>query len=95
VNVPARTLSAILDAHGIERVDLLSLEVEGFELAALQGIDFSRHAPRWLLIEARYRDEIDSFLAPHYDVSAELSHHDVLYRRRAESLRNGREHRAA
>ncbi len=83
VSVPAKTLSAILDAHGIERVDLLSLDVEGFELAALAGIDFDRHAPRWMLIEARYREEIDAFLASRYDVAATLSHHDVLYRRKA------------
>jgi FkbM family methyltransferase len=81
--VPARTLSQILDAHRIEQVDLLSLDVEGFELAALQGIDYHRHAPRWMLIEARYRQEIDGFLRPWYDVSAVLSHHDVLYRRKA------------
>lgn len=86
VRVPARTLSAILDAHGIARVDLLSLDVEGFELGALQGIDFGRHAPRWMLVEARYRDEIDGFLSTWYDVAGELSHHDVLYRRKAESL---------
>jgi FkbM family methyltransferase len=83
VDVPAKTLSAILDAHGIERVDLLSLDVEGFELAALAGIDFDRHAPRWMLVEARYRAEIDAFLASRYDVAATLSHHDVLYRRKA------------
>ncbi len=83
VDVPARTLSAILDKHGVERVDLLSLDVEGFELSALAGIDFDRHAPRWMLVEARYRQDVDDFLAPRYDVAAELSHHDVLYRSRA------------
>ncbi|MEX2188421.1 MAG: FkbM family methyltransferase [Pirellulales bacterium] len=83
LSVPARTLSAILDKHAVERVDLLSLDVEGFELAALCGIDFARHAPRWMLVEARYRHEIDEFLASRYDVAAELSHHDVLYRRKA------------
>jgi FkbM family methyltransferase len=83
VDVPAKTLSAILDEHSIEKVDLLSLDVEGFELAALAGIDFDRHAPRWMLVEARYREEIDAFLASRYDVAATLSHHDVLYRRKA------------
>lgn len=95
VRVPARTLSAMLDAHGIARVDVLSLDVEGFELSALQGIDFARHAPRWMLIEARYRDEIDGFLATWYEVAAELSHHDVLYRRKAESPAKSAGQRAA
>jgi FkbM family methyltransferase len=95
VNVPAKTLSQILDAHSVSQVDLLSLDVEGFELAALQGIDYHRHAPRWMLIEARYRQEIDTFLRAWYDVSAVLSHHDVLYRRKANWQSTTREHRAA
>jgi FkbM family methyltransferase len=78
---PARTLSAILDQHRIERVDLLSLDVEGYELNALKGLDLSRHRPRLMLVEARYRDEIDDHLrARDYLPVADLSHHDVLYR---------------
>jgi FkbM family methyltransferase len=79
VSVPARTLSSILDQHGLTQVDLLSLDVEGFELPALQGLDLTRHRPRFLLVEARFRDEIDAYLAPTYQVVDELSHHDVLY----------------
>ncbi len=78
---PARTLSSILDQHGIERVDLFSLDVEGYELNVLKGLDLARHRPRLMLIEARYREEIDAYLrARDYLPIAELSHHDVLYR---------------
>ncbi len=80
ITVPARTLDDILASHGIQHVDLFSLDVEGFELAVLQGLTKVR--PRFLLIEARDRAAIDAHLAPHYDVAAELSHHDVLYRLR-------------
>ncbi len=82
LTVPVKTLSQILDEHRVKHVDLLSLDVEGFELSALKGLDFSRHRPTHMLIEARYRSEIDDFLRPHYDAVAELSHHDVLYRLR-------------
>lgn len=82
VHVPARPLSDILDKHAITHVDLLSLDVEGFELQALQGLDFARHRPTHLLVEARFRDEIDRFLASRYECVADLSHHDVLYRAR-------------
>jgi hypothetical protein len=78
--VPARTLTAVLDSHGIRRVDFLSLDVEGYELEVLKGLDFDRFRPTLMLIEARYREEIDNFLKPRYQPVAELSHHDVLYR---------------
>ena len=82
LEAPARTLTSILRQHGIEHIDLLSLDVEGYELAVLQGLDFFLHKPRLLLIEARYRREIDDYLAPAYEPVALLSHHDVLYRLR-------------
>jgi len=81
VTVPARTLDDILASHRITHIDLFSLDVEGFELQVLQGLTKVR--PRFLLIEARDRAAIDAHLLPNYEVAAELSHHDVLYRLRA------------
>jgi FkbM family methyltransferase len=52
ISVPARTLSSILDEHAIIEVDFLSLDVEGYEILALNGIDFNRHQPKLILIEA-------------------------------------------
>jgi FkbM family methyltransferase len=80
VDVPGRTLSALLDQHKMEHVDLLSLDVEGFERQALEGLDLRRHRPRFILVEARFREQIDELLLPYYEAVAELSHHDVLYR---------------
>ena len=74
----------MIEAYGSPQIDLLSLDVEGFELQVLKGLDLERHGPTWMLIEARYRDEIDSFLGTVYEVVDELSYHDVLYRRRVE-----------
>src|SRR5258708_2113196 len=82
VDVPGRCISALLDKHKIAHVDLLSLDVEGFERQALEGLDLSRHRPSFILVEARFREEIDGLLLPHYEAIAQLSHHDVLYRAR-------------
>jgi hypothetical protein len=49
--VVARSLSRLLDQHGIENVDFLSLDVEGHEADILAGIDFRRHRPTFILIE--------------------------------------------
>lgn len=42
--VLVRPLSAVLDEQGIDRIDLLKIDVEGAELAVLQGIE-ERHWP--------------------------------------------------
>jgi FkbM family methyltransferase len=77
--VPARTLTSVLEQHRITRIDFLSLDVEGFELSALQGLDLARYRPAFLLVEARFGNEIDAFLKPRYERVAQLSEHDVLY----------------
>ncbi len=86
VEVPARTLSAVLDAAGLERIDVMVLDLEGLELAALAGLDFERHSPEHLLIEALERDlmqpRFDSVLADRYELAEAPSDWDLLYRRR-------------
>jgi FkbM family methyltransferase len=83
VDVPGRSLSGLLDKHGMDHVDLLSLDVEGFERQALKGLDLRRHRPGFILVEARFREPIDELLLPYYEAVAQLSHHDVLYRAKA------------
>jgi FkbM family methyltransferase len=82
VEVPACTLTSVLEKHQIERIDLFSLDVEGFELQVLQGLDLDRLAPRFLLVEARFRGELEDFLGSRYEAIAELSEHDVLFKSR-------------
>ena len=82
LKVPARTLASVLEQHNVKHVDFFSLDVEGYELQVLQGLDFSRQRPTWILVEARFRDEIETFLSPCYEVVADLTVHDVLFRAR-------------
>jgi FkbM family methyltransferase len=86
VEVPARTLSALLDETGAPEVDLLCLDLEGLELEVLRGLDFDRHAPRYMLVEMlehdRQRPAFDALLAPRYEAVERASPYDVLYRRR-------------
>ncbi|MEA2155987.1 MAG: hypothetical protein QOE11_2127 [Solirubrobacteraceae bacterium] len=87
VDVPARTLSALLDETGAGEVDLMCLDLEGLELAVLRGLDLDRHAPRFLLVEMldhdRQRPAFDELLVPRYEAVERPSPYDVLYRRRA------------
>lgn len=83
--VPARTLSSIIDEVGNPPIELLSLDVEGHEAAALRGLDFSRHAPAWILVEMHDLESGRAAIAPilgeSYIEYGELSPLDVLYRR--------------
>jgi FkbM family methyltransferase len=47
-----RPLHALIDAAGLAAIDFLKIDVEGAEAEVLAGMDFARHRPRLLLIEA-------------------------------------------
>lgn len=82
VRVPARALSALLDEHGLHHIDVLSLDVEGYELEVLGGLDLTRHKPRFMIIECltpESRVAMDAYLAGHYRVAEMLTYRDVLY----------------
>jgi FkbM family methyltransferase len=86
VEVPARTLGAVLTAAGIERPDFISLDLEGHEPAALRGMDVERQGADWMLIEVlghEGRSGVEAALGDLYEPVAELSGADVLFRRRA------------
>ena len=76
----ARQLSYLIDESGMdEAIDFMSLDVEGAELAVLQGVDFARHRFHWVLVETRNIKEVAAHLEPHgYRVSEQLSVHDHL-----------------
>ncbi|MDQ2896491.1 MAG: FkbM family methyltransferase [Actinomycetota bacterium] len=84
-HVPARTLSALLDATGSPAIDLLSLDIEGYEAVALSGLDLDRHAPAWILVEIHDLDAgraaVGEVLGDRYVEHGQISPLDVLYRR--------------
>jgi FkbM family methyltransferase len=83
IRVTARTLTSILDDVKPLRFDLLSLDVEGYEVEVLRGLDLARFAPRYILVEARVVATIDAVLGARYDRVDQLSHHDYLYKAKA------------
>jgi FkbM family methyltransferase len=50
--VPVLTLRSLIDAHGIEPPDLLSIDVEGHEAAVIRGTPLDSWRPRVLVVEA-------------------------------------------
>lgn len=50
-SVPVASLDALLARHAIERVDFLSIDVEGYEVPVLTGFDIGRYRPRLIIVE--------------------------------------------
>ena len=88
VSVTARTLSEVLDAAGLQSVDVMILDLEGHELEALSGLDLARHAPRYLMLEtldgeAAGRARFDPVIERYFSFRAMMSDYDLLYERRS------------
>ena len=83
--VQARPLSEVIEDAGSPPIDLLSLDVEGYEVQVLEGLDLQRHAPAWILIEMHDLETGRAAVAPllegRYEEHDQLSPLDVLYRR--------------
>jgi len=53
--VSMRTLTSIFDELGPGSIDFVSLDIEGYEVKALQGLDFAKYRPSVFVIE--YKDD--------------------------------------
>jgi len=51
IEVPTYTVTQILSYFEIEHIDFFALDVEGFEIDVLHGIDFETWSPTYFLIE--------------------------------------------
>lgn len=84
IDVPARTLGSILDEKlNLPTIDLFSLDVEGFELEVLKGLNIEKYRPRYILVEARFFKEVDDCLNVLYEMVDRFSEHDYLYKLKA------------
>tara|TARA_B100001123_G_scaffold437547_1_gene569974 strand:- start:659 stop:1309 length:651 start_codon:yes stop_codon:yes gene_type:complete len=84
VEVPAKTLDEILDSSSPEKIDLLVLDVEGYEAEALRGMDFQKHRPSRICVEVwehlPSKEEVFQILQDNgYELEKKLTSQDYLY----------------
>lgn len=58
IKVKMRRLSTLIELHaaGCQELSILSIDVEGWELEVLEGLDFSRHQPKCIILENLFND---------------------------------------
>jgi len=84
VEVSCCTLQSLLDKHSIQQVDFFSLDVEGYELEVLEGFNFNKVKPTYILIETTTtesrRDMMKDYMDKHsYDFVEQLTGNDALF----------------
>lgn len=84
VEVNAITLTELLIKHNIQIIDFFSLDVEGYEIDVLNGLDFSVFRPKLILIETENREEYQYIIRKYmnekkYNFIERLSGNDDLF----------------
>jgi FkbM family methyltransferase len=76
ITIPAVPLGKLLSNHKIQYVELFSLDVEGYELEVLKGIDFTMVKFEYLLIEVYNKDKdsiVDFLRSKGYSLHSNIS----------------------
>jgi FkbM family methyltransferase len=79
--IAVRTLTSILDEIQPKEIDFFSLDVEGYEMNVLQGLDFEKYKPKIIVIEC-HGDTITpvhKILSPLYTMDNKISDRDYVY----------------
>jgi FkbM family methyltransferase len=79
IEVPSYTLSQIVKENNIKEIDFMSLDVEGYELEVLKGIDLSaRWSPKVFLIEVYTNEfnDLKALLEPYYTFEGNFTNYN-------------------
>lgn len=81
IPVKVRRLDTILAEHApdIREIDLISIDVEGWELAVLRGLSFERYRPKVVILENNNDDQAyrDFMTARGYEVGAQVTNNEI------------------
>lgn len=67
VTIETITLDDLLEREGVEKVDLLSMDIEGHEPAALAGFDIERWRPDLVVVEGQVAAERERAIRDYFD----------------------------
>ena len=77
--VPALTLTQICEQHAPADIHFLKVDVEGHEAAALRGMDFRRHRPWVMVIEATEPNDLSAPTYAEWDPMVQEAGYRMAY----------------
>lgn len=88
ISVPVSTMNALLEKHKINNIDFFSLDVEGYEISVLNGLNFDKFRPKYFLIETcpnlnggnRLKAVTDYMSSKKYEAVENVSRNDTIYK---------------
>lgn len=81
IEVPSYTLSQIVKNNNIKEIDFMSLDVEGYELEVLKGIDLTANwSPKVFLIEVYTKEfeELKALLETYYTFEGNFTNYNKI-----------------
>jgi len=84
IEVQVTTINSLLKKHNFSNIDFFSLDVEGYEISVLGGLNFEEFRPKYMLIETTSDNNrkkiMNTFMNKrNYKLVTELSFNDCLY----------------
>jgi FkbM family methyltransferase len=82
IAVPVRTLDSILEDANVHEIDFITIDVEGHELNALQGLTLSKWKPRIVILEDNFLGAdptVTEYMARNGYVCFKMTHCNMWY----------------
>ena len=86
INVKIFSLTYLLDNYFLKNksrnIDILVIDVEGYETNVIKGLDFSKYMPKYILVEAHTQEKLDEIieaLPKDYCLIEKLGDYDYLF----------------
>jgi FkbM family methyltransferase len=83
IKVQLRTLDSVLEEAGVDKIDMIAVDVEGWELEVMRGLDLARFNPVVVVLENLFHEQsyIDYMSSKNFVMVNNVHPNDIYLRR--------------